>query len=58
MKAVVYYCPGCKQRITRWMLVSRLRYKSNCATVGREVTMRRIKDQAAALKKQREVIEL
>lgn len=49
LKEVVYYCPGCRQRIVRHLPRSQARYESYCATAGRLISMRRIKDQKKAL---------
>ena len=48
MKHVVYYCPGCRQKIIRQVPKAWQRYESFCATAGRPILMRRIKDQKAA----------
>lgn len=46
-KAVVYYCPGCRKRITRWVPRAYAFYESECATAGRVVRMRKLKNQSA-----------
>ena len=48
MKHVVYYCPGCRKKIIREVPKAWQRYESFCATAGRPILMRRIKDQKAA----------
>jgi hypothetical protein len=43
MKTVIYYCPGCRQRIARQVLVATRKRASFCAGLGRSVVMRKLK---------------
>ena len=45
-KAVIYYCAGCRKRVTR-MLPRRLAfYKSFCSTAGKVIRMRKLRSQS------------
>lgn len=47
-KTVVYYCAGCRKRVTR-MLPRRLAfYKSFCSTAGKVIRMRKLRSQSDA----------
>ena len=49
-KRVVFYCSGCKQRVTREVNHPGQRhYLSWCATAGKSINMRRSKDQSLVL---------
>jgi hypothetical protein len=42
-KRVVYWCPGCKHEIHRWMDVASLKLESFCSGKGKMVKMRRLR---------------
>ena len=45
MKAVLYYCPGCRGRIIREVPRATQYLASHCGSAGRHVRMRKLKKQ-------------